>query len=50
VNKPNKDRRAELDLQWEKFKKQADEFISTTIPGYNKKLWAAGIGAVQIKK
>lgn len=49
VNKPNRDRRAELDEQWSAFKLQSDEFISQTIPDYNKKLWEAGIGAIQIR-
>jgi photosystem II stability/assembly factor-like uncharacterized protein len=49
VNTSSKDRKAELDAQWEGFRKEAENLVKTAIPAYNKKLWTAGIGAIQIK-
>lgn len=37
VNKVSKDRRAELELQWDVLKAKADQLIKITIPGFNKK-------------
>ena len=48
VNQPSKDRKAELDAQWNGFKAKAMEFMEKDIPSYNKKLWEAGIGAIRI--
>jgi hypothetical protein len=48
VNKSSKDRKMELDKQWVKLKEQADAFINSAIPEYNKQLWEAGIGALKI--
>ena len=48
VNEPNRERRKELDAQWQGLKARGTDFISRKIPGYNSKLWAAGIGALQI--
>ncbi len=48
VNQSSIDRKAELDKQWMGLKQQGEAFINTRIPGYNKKLWANGIGAVQL--
>ncbi len=49
INKSSIDRKAELDLQWEKFKINANKFINTDIPEFNKQLWQAGIGAINLK-
>ncbi len=48
VNQPSKDRKAELDAQWNGLKARATDFTGKAIPAYNKKLWAAGIGAIRI--
>ena len=48
VNKGSKDRRAELDPQWEVLKARATQLIENSIPNFNKKLWEAGIGAVRM--
>ncbi|HEC44697.1 MAG TPA: glycosyl hydrolase, partial [Bacteroides sp.] len=50
VNEPSRERLAELTKQWEGFSATAEEIIETDIPGYNKQLWDAGIGAVRMKK
>jgi len=49
VNKSSVDRKNELDLQWNKLKASADSFIKTEIPEFNKQLWQAGIGAINMK-
>lgn len=49
INKSSIDRKAELDLQWEKFKINANKFINTDIPEFNKQLWQARIGAINLK-
>lgn len=49
VNQSSKDRRAELDAQWAGLKQRGEAFKTAKIPGFNKKLWEAGIGAVQVK-
>ncbi|KAG1652332.1 hypothetical protein GQR58_026417 [Nymphon striatum] len=48
VNKGSKNRRAELDPQWEVLKARATQLIENSIPNFNKKLWEAGIGAVRM--
>ena len=48
VNQSNRDRKAELDAQWIPLQKRANSFINTLIPDFNKKLWNAGIGAIQM--
>ena len=48
LNKGSKDRRAELDLQWEVLKAKADQLRNISIPNFNKKLWEAGIGAIRL--
>ncbi|MCJ7465227.1 MAG: glycosyl hydrolase [Maribacter sp.] len=48
VNQGSKDRKAELDSQWETLENQARSLIQSSIPEYNKKLWEAGIGAIQL--
>jgi len=41
---------AELSKQWEALSATGKEIMETDIPGYNKQLWEAGIGAVRMKK
>lgn len=48
VNQSSKKRKVELDAQWELLKSRADTFINISIPEFNKKLWKAGIGAIQM--
>jgi len=48
VNQPSKDRKAELDTQWNTLKSKADAVKKTAIPTFNKKLWEAGIGAIRL--
>ncbi|NHF60468.1 glycosyl hydrolase [Flavobacteriaceae bacterium TP-CH-4] len=48
VNQPSRDRKAELDAQWKTLESQANTFMKTAIPDFNKKLWEAGIGAIRL--
>lgn len=48
VNQSSKDRKAELDAQWETLNKEAERLINNAIPSYSKLLWEAGIGAIRI--
>ncbi|MCB0488443.1 MAG: glycosyl hydrolase [Cyclobacteriaceae bacterium] len=48
VTKPDKDRVAELERQWEPLNTRAKTIIETDVPAYTKKLWDAGIGAVWV--
>lgn len=48
VNQSSKNRKVELDKQWEVLKSRAESLIKTGIPDYNKKLWEAGIGAIRL--
>ncbi len=47
VNQPSKDRRDELNAQWEKLNARAVEIMETDVPAYNKQLTEAGIGVVR---
>ncbi|WP_350289358.1 glycosyl hydrolase [uncultured Croceitalea sp.] len=47
VNQPSKDRKKELDAQWDVLKSKAEVLKRKAIPEYNKKLWDAGIGAIR---
>lgn len=49
VTQASIDRKKELDTQWISLKATADNLINTKIPAYNKNLWSAGIGAIQLK-
>ncbi|MFT7381576.1 MAG: hypothetical protein ACI9Z3_001464, partial [Roseivirga sp.] len=49
IAKSNRDRKAELEIIWTAKKAQAEAWLSSTLPDFNKKLWEAGIGAIQIK-
>ena len=44
------DRKKELDAEWVPFRQKANELIEKIIPGFNKKLWDVGIGAVMLKE
>lgn len=48
INRPSKDRRKELDVQWSALKQQAEHFISIDIPTFNAQLWEKGIGAIRL--
>lgn len=50
VNKSSVERKAELDIQWEKLNKRANILINSAIPEYNQQLWKAGIGAIKMEK
>ncbi len=50
VNQPSRDRLVELTKQWQPLDARAREIMETDIPAFNKKLWDAGIGAVQMKR
>jgi hypothetical protein len=50
VNEPNRERRQELEAQWQGLKARSSALGSQKIPEYNRKLWEAGIGALQIAK
>jgi hypothetical protein len=47
VNQGSKERKIELDAQWNGLKSKASTFMKTTIPEFNTKLWNAGIGAIR---
>lgn len=48
VNQSSRDRKVELDAQWNTLNKQANDLMNTKIPAYNKQLWEAGIGAIRL--
>ena len=48
VNEQNKNRKTELDAQWNTLKSRANKFLNSDIPDFNKKLWEAGIGAIKM--
>ncbi|MGB5498641.1 MAG: glycosyl hydrolase, partial [Maribacter sp.] len=50
VNQSSRDRKAALDKQWIPLGQEADRLMKTAIPSFNKQLWDAGIGAIQIKE
>jgi photosystem II stability/assembly factor-like uncharacterized protein len=50
VTQSSKDRRLELDAQWKELESQADSFLETDIPDFNKKLWKQEIGAIWLGK
>jgi len=49
VNKSSIDRKAVLDLRWEKLNSTAKALLSTAIPKFNKQLWQAGVGAIKME-
>lgn len=42
-------RKAELDKEWNNYKKTAETLINNRIPAYNKMLWNTGIGAIKTR-
>ncbi len=46
VNKPNRDRKAELDKDWAALEARSKAIMETDVVAYTKKLWEAGIGAI----
>jgi len=50
VNQPTRDRLAELNVEWTKFKQEGETILNSEVPAINKKLWDAGIGALRIRK
>ncbi|NNE02518.1 MAG: glycosyl hydrolase, partial [Eudoraea sp.] len=49
VNKSSKDRKKELDVQWNVLRSRAEALSNDAIPSFNQKLWQKGIGALNIK-
>ncbi|NNJ81207.1 MAG: glycosyl hydrolase, partial [Flavobacteriaceae bacterium] len=49
VNQPNKDRKSELDAQWQGLRATANALLKTKLPLFNKKLWDAGYGAISLE-
>lgn len=47
VNTPNRQRRKELDQQWEVLKKEGSYLLEQALPEYNRDLWDLGIGAIR---
>jgi len=48
VNQSSRNRKNELDTQWKVLNNRANVLIDSAIPKYNKQLWDAGIGAIQL--
>ncbi|MEM9076826.1 MAG: glycosyl hydrolase [Bacteroidota bacterium] len=48
INQSSLDRRNELDQQWNGLRQRGKAFENVKIPALNKKLWEAGIGAIQL--
>ncbi|GLU43087.1 VPS10 domain-containing protein [Allomuricauda sp. NBRC 101325] len=48
INQPSKDRKKELDAQWEGLKQRAETLMKSDIPNFNKKLWENGVGAIRM--
>jgi len=46
VTQPSLDRMKELNAEWATLKSRGVELLDKDIPGFNKKLWDAGVGAV----
>lgn len=46
INKPNIDRKKELDTQWKVLQQRGFEILNIDIPEINKLLWENGIGAI----
>tara|TARA_R100000935_G_scaffold8302_2_gene17327 strand:- start:8782 stop:11916 length:3135 start_codon:yes stop_codon:yes gene_type:complete len=49
VNQSSIDRKTELDAQWQQLKATGNALLNSKLPTYNKKLWDAGYGAIQLK-
>ncbi len=48
VNQPARERIAELNTRWRELKQKGEAILKTDVPALNKKLWAAGIGALSV--
>lgn len=48
INDQNRNRKNELDGQWNTLKTRGNSFINSKIPDFNKQLWEAGIGAIKM--
>tara|TARA_R110002073_G_scaffold102317_6_gene232347 strand:- start:476 stop:3604 length:3129 start_codon:yes stop_codon:yes gene_type:complete len=48
VNNQNKKRKVELETQWNTLRSKGNSFINSEIPNFNKQLWEAGVGAINI--
>ena len=46
VNQPSLDRRKQLNMEWSALKVRASEILDKDLPSLNKRLWAAGLGAI----
>ena len=49
VNQSSRDRRSELDMQWDILQATGNQILDQDIPKFNKMLWEAGIGPVWVK-
>ena len=47
VNTSSRNRKDELDKEWQRLKMQGNSFLEKELPDFNKKLWEAGIGAIR---
>ncbi|MDX1629210.1 MAG: glycosyl hydrolase [Fulvivirga sp.] len=50
VNESSKELKKALDAEWDELKSWADHWLENDLKDFNKQLWDAGIGAIQIKK
>ncbi|QBA65496.1 WD40/YVTN/BNR-like repeat-containing protein [Muriicola soli] len=46
VNQGSRERKKELDTQWNMLKERGQQFLEDALPEYNKALWNSGIGAI----
>lgn len=46
VTQASRDRRAELEAQWDELQAQADSFLDKELPSFNQRLWQMKIGAI----
>ena len=49
VTQSTKDRKAELEVQWEILKDRGEALINDRIPAYNELLWKGGVGAISTR-
>ncbi|MCR9295400.1 MAG: glycosyl hydrolase, partial [bacterium] len=50
VTQAVRERRAELDSQWEELRSRAEELLQVKVPEFNEKLWKQKIGAIWMAK
>ncbi len=46
VNQPSRDRKRELDAQWEGLEARGNALLENEIPAFNKRAWESGVGAL----